>query len=468
MAGPQSAVEDPTVSCQRIGTLATPPVRPCNQADFLQTFFELLETHSVRYCVLHSFEHLPQEVLSDLDIAVHPDDRPKLAVVFRQLSEKGYRPIQCLNYAVGAFYFVFFWFEGSALQSVALDVAFEHRRNGLILRAGKDLVLGRRRLGSIWAPHPSVEFEYLLAKKILKGSVPAHQAERLNALVEELGKPKAEAIAGRLFGSSMASAVVDVCISQTLPALLNRLARQLWWTAVCKNPLNPIRNFLSEIARRRRRWFAPTGIFLVILGPDGVGKSTLVGSLIERLGPAFRRHRVFHFRPMLIAPQDETGIPMTNPHAVPPRGRLGSAVRLLGFFLDYWLGYLVLIRPLVARSGLVVFDRYFHDILIDPRRYRYGGPMWLLRLLAPLVPPPDSLFLVLDADEEVILSRRREIDPSELHRLRAAYQALSASHSCAALIQTDNGVDRSLEDASRAIAEYMFQRFTLRHSIWLT
>ena len=91
--------------------------------------------------MLHSFENLPREVLSDLDIAVHPDDRPKLAVVFRHLSEKGYRPIQCLNYAVGAFYFVFFWFEGSALQSVAVDVAFEHRRNGVMLSFGKDLVL---------------------------------------------------------------------------------------------------------------------------------------------------------------------------------------------------------------------------------------------------------------------------------------------------------------------------------------
>ena len=417
--------------------------------------------------MLHSFEHLPQEVLSDLDIAVHPDDRPKLAVVFRHLSEKGYRPIQCLNYAVGAFYFVFFWFEGSALQSVAVDVAFEHRRNGLILRAGKDLVLGRRRLGSIWAPRPSMEFEYLLTKKTLKGHVPAQQANRLKTLVEELGKPEAEAIAGRLFGRSMASVVVDACISQSLPALLNRLARQLWWTAVCKNPLNPIRNFLSEIARRRRRWFEPTGVFLVVLGPDGVGKSTLVGQLIERLGPAFRRHRVFHFRPMLIAPQDETAIPTTDPHAVPPRGPLGSAVRMLGFFMDYWLGYLVLIRPLVARSGLVVFDRYFNDILIDPRRYRYGGPTWLPRLLAPLVPPPDLPFLVLDADEEVILSRKREIDPSELRRLRAAYQQLGAGNSCAGVIRTDNGVKHSLEDASRTVADYMFERFVRRHSMWL-
>jgi len=76
MVGHQSALENRTGSCQGTGTVATPRIRPTNQADFLQTLFEHLETHSVRYCVLHSYENLPHEVLSDLDIAVHPDDQP--------------------------------------------------------------------------------------------------------------------------------------------------------------------------------------------------------------------------------------------------------------------------------------------------------------------------------------------------------------------------------------------------------
>jgi thymidylate kinase len=169
---------------------------------------------------------------------------------------------------------------------------------------------------------------------------------------------------------------------------------------------------------------------------------------------------------MLIASRDEAGV-ITDPYAVPPRGRLVSAIRLIGFFADFWLGYIAITRPLVARSGLVVFDRYFHDILIDSRRYRYGGPMWLPRLLAGLIPPTDSLFLVLDADEEVILSRKREIDPGELRRLRAAYQQLSASYPSASLIRTDEGAECTLGNASRTITEYMFQRFVLRHRIWL-
>ena len=97
-----------------------------------------------------------------------------------------------------------------------------------------------------------------------------------------------------------------------------------------------------------------------------------------------------------------------------------SAARLFAHFLDYWLGYWLVIRPVLARSCLVVFDRYFDDILIDPERYRYGGPSWLARMLRLLIPKPD-LMLVLDAPEEVVLSRKQEIAPEEVQHQRRLY-----------------------------------------------
>jgi thymidylate kinase len=219
--------------------------------------------------------------------------------------------------------------------------------------------------------------------------------------------------------------------------------------------------------RRIRRWFQPTGILVVVLGPDGVGKSTLVVELLENLRPVFRRYQTFHWRPQFIAPQKHSGNATTTPHAEPVRGTLGSVAHLFLFLLDYWLGYLFLLRPFLARTGLIVFDRYFHDIFIDSKRYRYGGPLWLPRLLAPLVPPPDLLFLVLDAEEEVILARKQEVAPDDLHRLRAAYAQLPGKFGCARVVRTDSGLQESLFDATRTIASYMEERFERRHSSWL-
>src|SRR5205807_9378399 len=127
------------------------------------------------------------------------------------------------------------------------------------------------------------------------------------------------------------------------------------------------------------------------------------------LAPAFRGHRLFHWRPMFLHPQRGGGEPVTNPHGKPARGALASIAVSSILLLDYWLGYLLMIRPMLVRTRLVVFDRYFHDMLVDPRRYRYGGPTWLLEKVSGWVRPKDAIFIILDADDEVILSRKSEV-----------------------------------------------------------
>ena len=447
--------------------VALAAVHRLSTADFLRTLFRALDEHRVCYCVLHSWETLPTELPSDLDLAVHPRDRNKLPLVFRALLDKGYRPVQCLNYAVKSHRFDFVWLESSAVKAIGIDITFRYSEGGLVLFSGEALVKGHRRQGNFWRAAPEVEFSYLLARRALKGGQSGCEAGELKRLVEELGRWEAERVASRLFGERWKKEAVEACTSGRLAGLLGELKRQIWLAALSRDPSNPIRRFLGDGLRRIKRWFQPTGILVVVLGPDGVGKSTLVAELIENLRPVFRRYQTFHWRPQFIARQKQSGSAATAPYAEPVRNTLDSVARLFVFFLDYWLGYLFLLRPFLARTGLIVFDRYFHDIFIDPRRYRYGGPLWLARLLAPLVPPPDLLFLVLDAEEDVILGRKQEIAPDDLHRLRAAYAQLPGNFVSARVVRTDRGFQDSLLEATQIITNYMLERFERRHPAWL-
>jgi thymidylate kinase len=442
-----------------------PSLREPACTDFLLALLRALEDHGIRYCVLDSCESLPEEGRSDL--AIHPQDRARLPRVFRTLGDQGYRPLQCLEHAANSFSIVFFWLERLEPIILAVDIIFEHHEGGLTLTSGEAMVTGRRRHGAFWILGPEAEFRYLLGKQILKGSLPERQALRLSELARELGPAVAESVAGGLVGQQCKKQVVDACTNGSVEDLRGKLSIQLWLTTLGSDPLNPIRNLLGDISRHVRNFLQPAGLFLVILGPDGVGKSTLVGKLIEKLGPAFRCHRVFHWRPQLIVARKGDGKPVTAPHGAPPRGVLGSVAKLLVFFLDYWLGYLLVIRPFLTRPGLVAFDRYFHDMFIDARRYRYGGPLWLPRLLASLLPPPDLLFLVLDADDDVILSRKPEVAREDLHRLRAAYAQLTTDLPCSWMVRTDQGLEQSLADAAQTIAQYLVERFESRHASWL-
>jgi thymidylate kinase len=434
---------------------------------FLHLLFRLLDENGIRYCVLHSWEGLTDDLPSDLDLAVHPRDRARLPLVFQGLAAAGYNPAQCLNYFAKADYFVFLWFEGIELRSLAVDIIFEHRRSGLISLLGEELVASRIRHRDFWVASPQVEFTYLLAKRTWKGTASPRQARRLKVLAELLGPEQAAKLAGKIFLGGLKRRVVDACVDGSIDELLGSISAQPWRTGLLRHPLGLIRFLLGEGLRIVRRWFQPTGLFVVVLGPDGVGKSTVVGRLTEALGPCFRRQRIFHWRPMVIAPQKETGMPATDPHDEPPRGALGSIVALLAIFLDYWLGFAFVLRPFLARSGLIVFDRYYHDLLVDPIRYRYGGPMWLAKFLARFIPPPDLLFLVLDAGDEVILSRKREVPPKELRRQREGYRQFTVGSKKATLVNAERGIERTLGEATQFVVEFLTQRFQRRHARWL-
>jgi thymidylate kinase len=168
--------------------------------------------------------------------------------------------------------------------------------------------------------------------------------------------------------------------------------------------------------------FHPSGLTIAFLGPDGCGKSSVIAAVSQEMAAAFRSVHCVHLRPRVIG-GGRSGEPVSEPHAMPPRGVFASTAKLGWFLFDYWSGYLLSIWPRRMRSTLVIFDRYYHDITVDPLRYRYGGPMLLARLAGWLVPKPDIWF-VLDAPAEVVWARKSEVDLVETQRQREAYLAL--------------------------------------------
>lgn len=197
---------------------------------------------------------------------------------------------------------------------------------------------------------------------------------------------------------------------------------------------------LKTFFHQARAWVYPEGLFCVVLGPDGVGKSTTVQHLQRELEALFGSCRKQRWRPGIIrkvAPDSTNRMP----HAKPQRGPIISTFFVLGLALDFSLGYAVSAYPAMARAETIIFDRYFHDILIDPRRYRYSGPMRLAQFLSRLTPPRKALFIILDAEEAVILGRKQELTPHELRRQLRAYRAFSSQSPDSMIITTDKPVD---------------------------
>jgi thymidylate kinase len=187
----------------------------------------------------------------------------------------------------------------------------------------------------------------------------------------------------------------------------------------------------------------------VILGPDGAGKSAVIAGLVERLSQAGRAVRTRHLKPRIIAELRRQPVNIVvDPHGMPARGTCLSLVKILVWLVEEWWARFS--REDVGT--LLLCDRYYHDLLVDPKRYRFGAPLWTANLIGKLMPQP-KLWILLDAPAEVVQVRKREVPLEETRRQCGAYRSFIRMRRDHAIVDASRPLHQVLADAARAIDE---------------
>jgi len=260
-----------------------------------------------------------------------------------------------------------------------------------------------------------------------------------------------------LIGRAAATSQWDE-VTQALTGLRHRLltprSARGWWNRVCFR--------VRDTLRRAERWSRPTGLHVVLLGPDGAGKSSVAERLRARLAPAFRRTVAGHFSPDLFGRAARRGSAgSAAPHLQPPRRFPGSVLKAGYWLVDFTIGYWMRVRPALVRSSLVVFDRYLPDALVDRRRYRFAGPSWVVRGIWRLIPKPD-LVILLDAPPEMLQGRKQEVDPAETARQRAAYRAFVATLPNGRMVDAGRPLEEVVGQVEAIVLDHMANRVQAR------
>lgn len=160
------------------------------------------------------------------------------------------------------------------------------------------------------------------------------------------------------------------------------------------------------------------GYLLAIFGSDGSGKST-VAKIIEDIcrEQGFSTSRN-HWRPRLLPSLKKVGntdFDTTRPNNLPTRPWLVSLGIYIYFFLDFFSGYFLRFQPLLRNGEIIIYERYYYDLLFHPKRYRLQQIRILANLLTFITPRPD-LIVLLNGDPSVILTRKPELPLDEIYR----------------------------------------------------
>lgn len=171
-----------------------------------------------------------------------------------------------------------------------------------------------------------------------------------------------------------------------------------------------------------------TGFSIGFTGPDGSGKTTVIDLMMESLGPVFRSASVCcHFRPTLFGNlgdvahsaglKKEVDHKYDDPHRGGRTGTFSSLLRLWYYSVDYILGHFIKVKAQTCSGRIVIFDRYYTDIICDSRRTRIHLNRKFLYIFGRLFIPKLDYNILLTASTDTILSRKAELDREGIDKI---------------------------------------------------
>lgn len=428
------------------------PVESARSA-LLLAVFNAMDRLQIPYCVTHGYQTLANVIASDVDMIVRREDLPAIQAALCSLPG-GARLVQWIA-------------DGACWAAVAADgepgrpaivqlhfsPAFELGER--VFYPASEILATRRRFGEFWIPTAPVEFACICINRTTKGAFKPAHINQLSALL----KQDPQGCTSELKRFFEADAADELIKRLRIGDPLGMPSSPMWLPeapAALNTPAARLARAAGRWKRRLSRWIRPqNGLHIVFLGPDGVGKSTVIDAVRDAVLPAFLRTDYMTFAPSLIPgplqPNKET------PHQLPPRSFASSMLKVAWWSLCYTAGYYASVRPAAARSSLILNHRYLLDALVDPKRYRYSGPQFPMKLIWLVAPKPDVIIL-LDAPAEVIQARKREVPAAETARQRHEYRRAIAGIDYAHVVDTNRPLPVVAQETIDIFFEVMARR----------
>lgn len=417
----------------------------------LSEVFSGLDRASVRWCVLREYEGFPNALLGrDVDILIHPDDLLCAIQVVYGISNVTVTRVVPRNGGVSL-----------CADSVQLDFIWSLTWQGQPYLE-VDHVLARSTKWPRWKQlrvpdEADKAIISLFHGYIATGGIKEQYRDEISAVFDVRRRQVIARLSPRTSVKLAIQLVSRIAASDYNGAIssLKSMHWRLFLRSLARSPGSSLLGQWTHYWQRIRNLVAPGKVITVaFVGVDGTGKSTVVAEVKKTLLPIVCKIEHRYFRPKVFydrAPQKVGNY--LHPHSLAPHSNFGSALRAMIWCAENWAGSF-----LASRNGTVLelYDRYFHDLLVDPRRYRYGGPRWLVRLLSALVVP--DLFVLLDAPPEVSRARKPEFDVAETTRLRVGYLMAVPRRRSVLIVDATQPLEQVVTQVEAAILHLLEQR----------
>ncbi len=430
-------------------------------SDFLTVLFQAIEGQGLRPCVLRNYEGFPAvNVGGDIDFLIHQDELPRVMCAVRSI-----QGIRIVGYTQRS-YVASVFLEGTSStegsRSQQLDFLWSLSWKEMPYLAPDDVL-------RLAIPHSAGNLKFFVPLPVHEAIISLLMGLIVGKWVKEKYFPKvqrtftserSQAIATLRppFGLKAATRLVDSVISgdcQKVIGCISSIRVSLTLHSLLRRPLRSVQGVVLYYVREFATRFSPKNLGTVcVICPDEYNSTTIIDKLIPLLKYSAKIVQRGHFRPLLSCVHNAEEIPSGNDsYRQTQNGSFVSMVKIILWMIEEWL------RQFIGKKNdtLRVCDSCYHDLLIDPQRYRYGGPMWFARFIGKLFPSPD-LWVLLDTPADTMQSRNQEFPSAEALGQLEAYRAFVKTRKRYVILDASQPIDCITENAYAAIIDTLAQR----------
>jgi hypothetical protein len=408
------------------------------EQDCLIDFFKVVN-EKFEYVVMRNAEELPFDNFSnDVDILIKETHFDNFVLEmnnvffrngFERVERTSFHGIEC---------FTFYNIQNKTPYSLKIDLFFNFEGGGVRYFNFEDVIKFKiKNTNGIFVFNTKIE-SYLTALKTIAAGGKLKD-KYLKSFIENNEDFNNELVEN-CPSSTLVAYMKSILKNKENPRTISRgkIVSETFLSNFKRHPIKSISRIIyhykTEISRSFKKQY-----MIVLVGPDGSGKTTLIDKIKKDSNLVFRsnsnRFKVFHHRPHVLPNisqifkkelnQKEEYNLNFNPHSDRQSNSIISFFKILYYTTDYFLGYFIKQISLQRENKFIIYDRYYYDFIVDQKRsalyVNRNLAIWLYNLF---IPKPNKIFFI-KVDAQSAHDRKKELPVNIIDEINSKYDRLT-------------------------------------------